>query len=93
MSILDGVQPAGWTALSDEQKARAAALAIAFRYAGPEVKNGIDQVDAAVFILDGAESYALHRRIMNLPDEEELPEVTGWAGGMTLYAGREGELS
>lgn len=84
MGIFDGAQPAGWTALNDEQKARAAALALGARFAGDEVKNGVDQIDAAVFILDGAESYALHRRIMGLEGEGEprliIPESMNFYG-------------
>lgn len=88
MSIFDGAQPAGWTALNDEQKARAAALAVGFRFTG---ETDVDQIGAAVFILDGAESYALHRRIMSLPDEEQQT-ISTW-GGQILYAGGEDERS
>lgn len=76
MGIFEGALPAGWSQLNDEQKARAAAMAIGFRFTD-EGLRGVDQVDAAVFILDGAESYALHRRIMALEPEEStlLPSL------------------
>lgn len=73
MGIFDGALPAGWSLLNDEQRARAAALAIGTRFATGGIE--VDPVAGAIFVLDGSEGYERHMMAKN--PVLQLPETFG----------------